>query len=82
MVPKASYEPLSLLIFICAKDHATAVKDELREAFIGLDKKANTQLLKAIATSIENITTKQNAPPQRVEEAPTSEDMPKGQRVG
>jgi hypothetical protein len=43
--------------------HATAVNDDLKEAILGLDKKANKQLLKAMAILMENITTKQDAPP-------------------
>jgi hypothetical protein len=49
------------------EQHATAVNDDLREAILGLDKKTNKSLLKAIAKSMENMTAQLNASPQRVD---------------
>jgi hypothetical protein len=37
--------------------HATGVNDELREAILGLDKKANKRHLKAMVISMNNIAT-------------------------
>ena len=65
------------------KEHVIKVDNELgEESILGLDKKAKQRLLKAIATSMVTMTVTNNAPPQRVDEPPTSEDVPKGQRVG
>ena len=64
------------------EEHATAVNDKLREAILGLDKKANKRLLKAMATSMATMAATINAPPQRVDGPPTSEGVPQGQRVG
>ena len=63
------------------EEHATAVNNELQEAILGLDKKAKKRLLKAMATSMATMTATINVPPQRVDEPPTSEDVPQGQRV-
>ena len=57
------------------KQHAIAVNNELREAIIGLDKKAKKRLLKAMAILMENMAAKQDAPPQRVDEPATSEGV-------
>merc|ERR1712194_658782 len=64
------------------EEHATAVNDELQEAILGLEKKAKKRLLKAMVTSMATMTATINAPPQRVDGAPTSEGGPQGQRVG
>ena len=64
------------------EEHATAVNDELQEAILNLDKKAKKCLLKAMTTSMTTMMATINAPPQRVDGAPTSEGVPQGQRVG
>ena len=64
------------------EQHATAVNNELNEAISSLDKKAKRRLLKAMAVSMENLATKADAPPQRVDVPATSEGDPRGQRVG
>jgi hypothetical protein len=55
------------------EQHATAVNNELNEAISSLDKKAKRRLLKAMAISMEDLATKANAPPQRVNVPSTSE---------
>ena len=57
------------------KQHAVAVNGELSKETLSLDKKAKKYLPRVMANLMENIMVKQNAPPQRVDEAPTPEGV-------
>ena len=64
------------------KEHVIAVNDKLKEAILSLDKNAKKRLWKAMTTSMATMMVRNNVPPQGVDEAPTSEGVPQGRRVG